>query len=110
MPNHLHGMVWINNETFIVGADGVRPNNVASIRRKPRTLSSFVAGFKSAVTARAGCELHMSGIWPRNYDDHIIWDDQGYMNIWEYIHTNPQKWLEDQMHPYVMLNPVDKPT
>jgi putative transposase len=113
MLNHLHGIVWINNESIIVEADGVRPNNepiivgavgvrsnnddlidngiasieggimgaslapihapvhqkpdIASIRRKPRSLSSFVAGFKSAVTARAGRELNISRIWQRNY-------------------------------------------
>jgi hypothetical protein len=31
-----------------------------------------VAGFKAAVTSRAGRELNMSGIWKRNDHDHVI--------------------------------------
>ncbi len=115
MPNHLHGIVWI------VGADGVRPGgqgvghshhtsepgaNLAPLRRIPRSLSSFVAGFKAAVTSRAKRELDMTGIWQRNYYDHIIRNDQDFMNIWEYIDTNPQKWQEDQLRPSVMLNSI----
>jgi putative transposase len=118
MPNHIHGIVWI------VGADGVRPKNgirpgdivhpennflpidgliqgarLAPLQRKPRSLSSFVAGFKARVTSRADHELNMPGIWQRNYYDHIIRNYQDFMNIWGYIDTNPQRWLEDQLHP-----------
>jgi hypothetical protein len=105
---HLVDGVRPNNDPPIVGADGVRPlpidaGNLAPLRRKSRSLSSFVAGFKSAVTSRAGRELNMSGIWQRNYYDHIIRDDQDYMNIWDYIDTNPQTWQEDQLHPPVMI-------
>lgn len=116
MPNHLHAIVWI---VGVVGADGVRPSNGfhisntyeigadhvqrgayhAPLRRIPRSLSSFVAGVKAAVTSRSGKELNMTGIWQRNYYDHIIRNDQDFMNIWEYIDTNPQRWQEDQLHP-----------
>jgi REP element-mobilizing transposase RayT len=117
MPNHLHGIFWI------VGADGIRPKgqsagstlaasgpdaNLASLRRKPKSLSSFVAGFKSAVTSRAGRELNMTGIWQRNYYDHIIRNDQDFKKIWEYIDTNLQKWQEDQLHPSKLLNPINQ--
>jgi REP element-mobilizing transposase RayT len=114
----------------IVGADGVRPgggvhprdglrlNNgvVASpdqgachapqpdhtLRRLPRSLSSFVAGFKAAVTSRARRELDMTGIWQRNYYDHIIRNEQDFLNIWNYIDTNPQRWQADQLRlPFV---------
>ena len=112
MPNHLHGIVWIIG---LVGADGVRPNdNVlphdgtgayhAPLRRKPRSLSSFVAGFKAAVTSRADHQLNMNGIWQRNYYDHIIRDDQDFINIWNYIDTNPQGRQEDQLHPFTTIN------
>ena len=128
MPNHLHGIVWIigadgthpvgADGTQLVGADGVRPmihvhpyvvhpygvrpNKGAShapLQRKPRSISSFVAGFKAAVTSRAGNELNITGIWQRNYYDHIIRDEQDFHNIWNYIDTNPLHWQEDQLHP-----------
>jgi putative transposase len=119
MPNHLHAIVWIVPPDDIppVGADGVRPNDdiqptrgachpaeenaglVAPLQRKPRSLSSFVAGFKAAVTSRAKRELAVTAVWQRNYYDHIIRNDQDFINIWEYIDTNPQRWQEDQLHP-----------
>ena len=118
MPNHLHGIAWI------VGVDGVRPNygvrphgqgafhalqpepgaSLAPLRRKPRSLSSFVAGFKATVTSRAKQELNMTGIWQRNYYDHIIRNDQDFQSIWEYIDTNLQRWQEDQLHPSITVN------
>lgn len=104
MPNHIHGIVRII-ET--VGADGVRPNygrahamrpNVFP-RRAPRSLGSFVAGFKASVTSRAKRELNITGIWQRNYYEHIIRDDTEFKNIWNYIDTNPLHWQKDQLHP-----------
>jgi putative transposase len=98
-----------------VHPDDVRPNKGASItpiqeegayhaplRRKPRSISSFIAGFKASVTRRAGNDLNITGIWQRNYYDHIIRDEQDFRNIWNYIDTNPLLWTEDQLHPSLM--------
>jgi putative transposase len=116
MPNHLHGIVRI------VGADGVRPENVlptmnqiqqntnnhsnqganlAPLQRKPKSLSSFIAGFKSSVTNRAERELNMTAIWQRNYYDHIIRNEHDFINIWNYMETNPQNWRDDELHSFV---------
>lgn len=127
MPNHIHGIVWIVDPVVSVGAggvaggvgaDGVRPRDEKganqgayhaprqdhALRRLPRSLSSFVAGFKAAVTSRARRELDMSGIWQRNYYDHIIRNEQDFLNIWNYIDTNPQRWQEDQLHSSAPAN------
>jgi putative transposase len=119
MPNHLHGIVWIVES---VGANGVRPNmeegarrapssmasqpmrpNVpdqdahrATLRRSPRSLGSFIAGFKAAITSRAGQELNVTGIWQRNYYDHIIRNDWELHNIRGYILKNPLNWQLDR--------------
>lgn len=117
MPNHMHGIVWVVSS---VGADGVRPDDLntmgaslappqnlevdgegachAPLQRKPRSLSSFIAGFKSAVTSRGRCELSLADIWQRNYHDHIIRDRHELEQIWEYIQTNPYRWKEDQLN------------
>jgi REP element-mobilizing transposase RayT len=119
MPNHIHGIFRI------VGADGVRPgaglrpnDNVlqnnetgayhAPLQRKPRSLSSFVAGLKSIVASRANHELNMTGIWQRNYYDHIIRNDQDFMNIWAYMDANLQKWQDDQLHPSKLQYPINQ--
>jgi len=111
-PNHIHGIVWIvGNE--IVGADGVRhdirpgeqsrtafPGTYgedathaggayhAPLRRAPRSLSSFIAGFKAAVTSRAGRELNAANIWQRNYYEHIVRSKNEFMNFWNYRHQS----------------------
>ena len=41
-------------------------------QRAPRSLSSFIAGFKASVTSRANRELYMTGIWQRNDYERII--------------------------------------
>jgi REP element-mobilizing transposase RayT len=46
MPNHVHGIVWIVESP--VGAHGRAPLHHAPLQRLPRSLASFIAGFKSA--------------------------------------------------------------
>ena len=92
MPNHLHGIVIINqdndgsyrdNSTDInakeMGANTNAKNLGASLAplsgRKPRSLSSFVAGFKSAVTKRVRqiCQESDLCIWQRKYYQFNRW-------------------------------------
>ena len=68
----------------------------ASLRRVPRSLGSFIAGFKASVTSRAGRELNMTGIWQRNYYDHIVRNDRELKNIRWYILSNPLHWQLDR--------------
>ncbi len=85
-----------------VGADGVRPNPGV---RVPRSLSSFIAGYKAAVTSRAHRELNMTGIWQRNYYDHIIRAESEFIQIRQYIDANPLRWQDDQLHPSALTKP-----
>ena len=73
MPNHIHGIVWIVDDTENhpkqiatasgVGATGRSPlRNQPHPQMKPRSLSSFVAGFKSSVTKRIREELNETNI------------------------------------------------
>jgi putative transposase len=101
-----------------VGADGIRPIKEGAchapqpegaslapqpenqpLRREGRSLGSFVAGFKAAVTARAGKELGFHSIWQRNYYEHIIRNEAAYARIRAYIQSNPLRWAGDQLHP-----------
>ncbi len=98
MPNHLHGIVLIN-------ASAVEPplNSLSSNLRtgtKARSLSSFIAGFKSAVTRRIKqlC-IDETSIWQRNYVERIICHEQDYYRIQQYIYNNPALWDLDPEHP-----------
>ena len=99
MPNHIHGIVFIHNNT--IGATGRSPlpiQNRYPHGPSPKSLSSFVAGFKSSVTKRINLLDGAPGapVWQRNYYEHIIRDQTDYERIFNYIITNPSNWLKDE--------------
>lgn len=105
MPNHIHGVVQIIG-TESVEAHGVRPvinsgGRRPPLQRPPRSLSSFIAGFKSAVTQRAMAfdETIPGSVWQRNYYEHIIRDEREWARIRAYIETNPVNWERDEENP-----------
>ena len=49
MPNHIHGIIVIKEESPI---PNVGTHSCASPQRKPRSLGSIIAGFKSVATKR----------------------------------------------------------
>jgi putative transposase len=108
MPNHIHGIVWIEHDDYHgVGANGHSPlpdrpplhNHDEHPQMKPRSLGSFVAGFKSSVTKRIHDELNETGIWQRNYYERIIRDEKELDAIRRYIEANPLNWSEDDENP-----------
>src|SRR5690606_4574879 len=83
----------------------------ASLRfiRKPKSISSFIAGFKSASTNKIDDfiderELPIKKFnrnhkfWHPNYHDHIIRNEEAYLKIKNYIINNPAKWSGDKFH------------
>ncbi len=101
MPNHFHGIVTINP----VGANGRSPLQLLNPTKfpsmKPKSLSSLMAGFKSAVTKQINLIRDTLGtkIWQRNYYEHIIRNERSLNNIRQYIINNPLSWDNDQLHP-----------
>ena len=76
MPNHLHGIVIIDENILGLGErnrDILGARN-APLRQEPNSISSFVAGFKSAVTKRINLLRNNRDIpiWQRNYYESII--------------------------------------
>jgi len=71
-------------------------------KRKPKSLSSFVGGFKSSVTKRIKliCDHPNPVIWQRNYHEVIVRDERQLNHIRQYIINNPQKWDEDPEKHY----------
>jgi putative transposase len=66
---------------------------------RPRSLASFIAGFKSATTKRINTWRDAAGtpVWQRNYYDHIIRNDQSLQHIRYYTTNNPLTWADDQL-------------
>ena len=44
-------------------------------------------------------DIHIKGnedtVWQRSFHDHIIRGRNDYLEIWNYIDTNPQRWVQD---------------
>ncbi len=83
MPDHLHAIVHLQ---FALEQE-------ASSQRAARSVSSMVAGFKSAVTSRINkLREQPTQVWQRNYWEHIIRDERDLNNTRRYILENPQRW------------------
>ena len=57
MPNHFHGIVWITNPNYKVGAQGIAPPHAPpqtpnKLYRKPKSLGSFIGAFKAVCKTR----------------------------------------------------------
>ena len=100
MPNHVHAIVIIRDQP-VVGAHSCAPLHDAPVRRSPRSLGSFVAGFKSAATKRINEIRHTPGlpVWQRNYYEHVIRNEEELNAIQQYIADNPLRWADDRENP-----------
>lgn len=121
MPNHFHGIIQIDNTNVRasqVGASQVGASQVGAslvdaqeIRVTPteisptagKTIGDMLDAFKSITTVNyingvktKEWEPFNKRIWQRNYFEHIIRNAQAYLNISNYIISNPLKWNEDE--------------
>jgi REP element-mobilizing transposase RayT len=112
MLNHVHGFVWIVARSGCKDvAQGSKKSGVRATGRlpiqnaefsvtgpSPKSLSSFVAGYKSAVTKKINKMRGAPGkpVWMRNFHDRVIRNEQELQAIREYIRNNPTKWELDK--------------
>jgi hypothetical protein len=54
-----------------------------------------------AVTRRIQREHNATGIWQRNYHEHIIRSEREMDNVWRYIESNPTQWDADDENPSI---------
>ena len=124
MPNHLHAIVVLektkntNNSALTVETHGRASLQYASkpdFIRKPKSISSFIAGYKSATLNKIDDFIDENNLkinkynrpnplWQSNYYDHIIRNEKSYNNIFNYIKTNPNEWGKDSLNPENQIN------
>ncbi|TCO09257.1 transposase [Natronoflexus pectinivorans] len=111
MPNHIHGIIVLNELPVGAGFTPVQnrtitpaqyeKENMAPARFPPR-VSDIVGAYKSLVSNEC-LKLFkrnndmMGKLWQRNYHEHIIRNEQSYMNISNYIINNPANWNSDSL-------------
>lgn len=103
MPNHIHGILFLHGGVGGHGKHNVRANSRAplpepKLHRKPKSLGSLIAGFKSSVTVKINKQRGLPGhpVWQRNYHDYIVRDDNDLQRHRKYILENPLKWQLDE--------------
>jgi REP element-mobilizing transposase RayT len=117
MPNHVHGVVVIREDESVShlgmtdddgrGAALLRPytrpydgnDNPHKINVKPGSLGAIVRSYKSAVSYRINKEHNATGVWQRNYYEHIIRNADEANRIHLYIEANPAQWDDDDENP-----------
>lgn len=141
MPNHLHGIVIINNDnkqnncSDRDGTHGSHGSHVEThgrvslqlsqsiqstkpiqstqsipplqqkLYRKPKSISSFIAGYKSSVTTKINHIIlknngqlfnRKNRLWQINYHDRIVRNKNEFERIKQYIINNPKNWENDR--------------
>jgi len=103
MPNHVHGIIVINDraDTNVSARRGTIYRAPTEQFGKPviGSIPTIIRTFKSAVTRRIGRELNATGIWQRNYYEHVIRNHEDWDRIHRYIESNPSMWAEDEENP-----------
>lgn len=114
MPNHVHGIIIINdkngNKTSVGVQNIVETQDVASLRSsknkfgpQSKNLASIVRGYKIGVTKYAR-ENNIPFQWQSRYYDHIIRDEKSLNNIRRYIINNPLNWQKDAENSRTQTN------
>lgn len=102
MPNHVHGIIIINNTDEIANSSvqtghALSPQEPGKNRFQnigKNSISAIIGSYKSAVTKHAN-KLGLPNGWQTRFHDHIIRDAGAFDRISEYIINNPEKWHLD---------------
>jgi REP element-mobilizing transposase RayT len=118
MPNHVHGIIILNNVgaqfiapyQFIAPVGNNRPapqrsainqnKNQGVINHAP-TVGEIVRAFKARCTHMINQIRNTPGhpVWQRNYYEHVIRNEDDLNRIRQYIIDNPIKWADDENNP-----------
>jgi REP element-mobilizing transposase RayT len=106
MPNHLHGIIILNETDRRDDPVGRLENSIVISKKnsetmqrivstetlKANSLGSIIGQFKSAVTKRAKEKGINNFAWQPRFYDRIIRNEKELYNIRKYIQQNPLKW------------------
>ena len=106
MPNHLHGIIIINNgrgdaRNVNNGRGDARIAPTRDFKKQPSgSLATIIGSFKSEVSKQIHFLDGWEGFtWQRNYYEHIIRNEISLDKIRNYIIDNPRKWQDDIENP-----------
>ena len=111
MPNHVHGVLIISETEISLGSASVETLHATSedkkgnstnkklsdISPKPKSISTIVRSYKSAVTKDSRV-INSNFAWQPRFHDHIIRNNKSYDTIINYIENNPFTWKDDKYY------------
>lgn len=100
MPNHVHGILIIEQD--LVGNAYMRSLQQNSLQqnRTKMSLSKVIQQYKASVTRRVnslGTDIRFA--WQKSFYDHIIRNEKSLGHLRQYIVDNPLKWELDRENP-----------
>ncbi len=110
MPNHFHDIIEFVGAPLVGAHCTIQPSTMAERQTgQPQgiapTVGDVVGSFKSLSTNEyiRGVKDNIwprfdKRLWQRNYYEHIIRDEKSYLQISEYIQTNPITWPDDKYY------------
>jgi putative transposase len=99
MPNHMHGIIIINDFPIIHSDELNSPRELKPAFRSPsKTVGSIVRGYKSTVSSQINARGVEDSVWQRDYHEHIIRNEKSYQHISDYIVNNPKNWRQDKFY------------
>ncbi len=90
MPNHMHGVLVLREET-----------TASNVFRTRTPVPEIVRAFKSFSARRVNLLRRTQGtpVWQRGYYEHVIRDERELEAVRRYIEGNPAKWADDLDNP-----------
>ena len=89
MPNHIHMIISIKNSSI--------KRSIRESTLRNRSTISNVVGYLKMNSSKMIHEINPDeNVWQSSYYDHIIRDENDYLEKWNYIDGNPSKWAKDE--------------
>ena len=85
MPNHIHFILSID-----ISRHAGPPLQKMMAWFKTMTTNDYIRGVKEGLYYPFRKRL-----WQRGYYEHVIRNEQDYLEAWQYIENNPIKWAQD---------------
>ena len=97
MPNHIHAVIEIDslkvNPIHKDNMDQLDSENI-----KIKSLSQIMGAYKTTSSKLIHEADYEAFAWHRSFHDHIIRDENSYLNIVNYIENNPSSWNKDKFY------------
>jgi REP element-mobilizing transposase RayT len=113
MPNHVHGIVIIDNRKESVGSIVPAPDAINRVpargggitgKNNPMLSRNSLARIIRWYKGRCTYEIRQTGhaknfAWQSRYDDRIVRHEKELCKVREYIRDNPPQWESDRLNP-----------